>query len=321
MSHRSGYVALVGPPNVGKSTLLNRILGEKVSIVSPKPQTTRERILGIMHTPSMEVIFVDTPGLHTVDTKRGERLGHFMNKSARAAMRAADVVALVVDVGESDTVSERIRKAIAEVAVLKQPKILLVNKIDRVHKPRLLPLLGELSALATFDEIIPISAKNGDGLEVFLSEASRRLPEGPRLYDVDQVTDISERKVASELVREQVFNQLQEEVPYATAVITETFEETTTGKGEPIVKIRAAIIVDRDSQKGIVIGKGGARIKDIGEKARLGISKMLGCKVHLELFVKAMPGWGEREASLRELGYDEASLGKADGPDMEEEES
>lgn len=300
MNHRSGYVAIVGPPNVGKSTLLNRILGEKVSIVSPKPQTTRERILGIMHTPTLEMIFVDTPGLHASE-KRGAGLSRFMNASAKSAMRGADVVALVVDYKGGPAV----QKAVHEVMDLPQPKILLVNKIDRVEKPQLLPYLSALSQMAKFDEIIPISAKTGDGLEVFLSEAARRLPDGPRLFDVDQVTDQQERKVASELVREQIFLQLGDELPYASAVVTEKFEETTTNKGEPIAKITAAIIVERDSQKGIVIGKRGARLKEIGTKAREQIAKMLGCKVHLELFVKAVPGWNDRQATLKELGYED----------------
>ena len=309
--HRSGYVALVGPPNVGKSTLLNRILGEKVSIVSPKPQTTRERILGIMHTDVLEMIFVDTPGLHEASPKRGAGLSRFMNHAARSAMRDADVVALVIDIKENEgsgPPSARIQRAFAEVASLPQPKILLINKIDRVHKPQLLPFLSAVAQLGHFDEIIPISAKSGVGVDIFLAVAEKRMPAGPRLFERDQVTDATERKVASELVREQIFLQLEEELPYASAVITEKFEETTTKKGEPIVKISAAIVVERDSQKGIVIGKKGARLKEIGEKARHQIATMLGCKVHLELFVKAVPNWSEREASLRELGYDESTI-------------
>jgi GTPase len=305
--HRSGFVALVGPPNVGKSTLLNRVLGEKISIVSPKPQTTRERILGILHTPSLELIFVDTPGLHA---PRG-KLSQFMNRSATSAMRDADVIALVVEAHHEESlkpVHTRVKKTIDQVKKHDIPVILLVNKIDQVRKPKLLPFITELSQLHDFEAIIPISAKKGDGIETFVKECAKRIPEGPRHYDIDQVTDLSERKVVSELVREQVFLQLGEELPYASAVVTEAFEETETKKGEPLVRIHASIVVERDSQKAIVIGKGGARLREIGANARLEMEQMLGCKVHLELFVKAVSEWSERDSSLRELGYDEKSL-------------
>ncbi len=303
--HRAGFVALVGPPNAGKSTLLNRMLGEKISIVSPKPQTTRERILGILHTPTLEIVFVDTPGLHV---PRG-RLGRFMSRSAASAMRDADLIALIVDARHDESEpSARVRAAIEQVKPYGLPVILLVNKIDRVRKPKLLPFLTALSKLHAFEEIIPVSAKTGDGVEIFVNECSKRMPEGPRLFDLEQITDMTERKVVSELVREQVFLQLQEELPYATAVITERFEETQTRAGEPLVRIHAAIVVERDSQKSIVIGKGGQRLKEIGSNARAEIEQMLGCKVHLELFVKAVDEWSERESTLRELGYDETAL-------------
>jgi GTP-binding protein Era len=304
MKHRSGFVALVGPPNVGKSTLLNRVLGEKISIVSPKPQTTRERILGILHTPTLELVFVDTPGLHEGPGK----LNRFMNNAARAAMRDAQLIVLLVDVHPTEfdqPLATRVRKSVEEAKRVGLPIILGVNKVDRVRKPKLLPYLDALAKLGPFETIIPISAKTGDGVETLVSEVAKLLPEGPRLFPDDQVTDLSERKVVSELVREQIFLQLEQELPYASAVVTDAFEETQTGSGQPLVRIDATIVVERDSQRAIVIGKKGARLKEIGTNARGEIERLLGVKVHLSLHVKALEAWSEKDSALRDLGYTE----------------
>ena len=244
------------------------MLGEKISIVSPKPQTTRERILGIVHTPTLELVFVDTPGLHEGPGK----LNRFMNNAARAAMRDAQLIVLLVDVHPTEfdqPLATRVRKSVDEAKRVGLPIILGVNKVDRVRKSKLLPYLDALAKLGPFETIIPISAKTGDGVETLVSEVAKLLPEGPRLFPDDQVTDLSERKAVSELVREQIFLQLEQELPYASAVVTDTFEETQTGRGEPLVRIDATIVVERDSQRAIVIGKKGARLKEIGdERAR-----------------------------------------------------
>ncbi len=303
--HRSGFVAIVGPPNVGKSTLLNRILGEKIAIVSPKPQTTRERILGIVHTTDYEMSFIDTPGLH--DAKK--RLNRLMMRSAEEALKDADVVVFMVQADPlakpNELITPKVRASLHALKHTQAPVILVVNKIDQIRKSKLLPFLQQLSRLREFATIIPLSAKDGDGVTVLLQECALRLPVGVNHFDADQVTDQSERKVASELVREQIFLQLSDEIPYASAVAIDSFKEKP---GEPpSVEIHASIIVERDSQKAIVIGKGGERLKEIGTLARGEIEKLLGVKTHLFLHVRSESAWSEDLRMLRELGYDDAS--------------
>lgn len=299
--HRAGFVALIGAPNVGKSTLTNRIVGEKVTIVSPKPQTTRDRVLGILHTPSMELVLVDTPGLH----EGKKALNRYMVEVAHGALRDADVVVVMLDGSLKDAeLSRSVRQALSDVPAA-TPVIAVVNKIDRAHKPALLPMFAALSQLRDFTAILPISARSGEGVETLIHECSKHLPEGPSMYAEDQVTDVSERKAVAELVREQLFYQLADELPYASATRVEAFKETTTKSGAPYVEISATIVVERESQKAIVIGKRGARLKEIGTKARLEIEKQLGCRVRLDLFVKCVSEWADREVYLRDLGYEQ----------------
>lgn len=298
-AHRAGFVALMGPPNVGKSTLVNRICGEKVSIVSPKPQTTRERILGIVHTPDFEMAFIDTPGLHAAK----KRLNHLMMRAAESAVGDADVVVFIVEADPKDfDVPPRVRASLKALQGCQAPVILVVNKIDKVRKSKLLPFITALAKLRHFDSVIPLSAKEGDGIDLLIEECAKRLPEGPSHYPDDQVTDVSERKAASELVREQIFLQLTDELPYASAVDIEEFKEKDGD--HPSVEIHASIVVERDSQKAIVIGKGGARLKEIGTLARAQISELLGVPVQLFLHVKSVSDWSNNQKQLRELGYE-----------------
>jgi GTP-binding protein Era len=298
-THRAGFVALCGPPNVGKSTLVNRICGEKVSIVSPKPQTTRDRVLGIVHTRDFEMVFIDTPGLHAAK----KRLNRLMMRTAETAVGDADVVVFIVEADAKDfDVPPRVRASLKALTGCTAPIILVVNKIDRVRKSKLLPFITALTRVRHFDAVIPLSAKEGDGIDLLLQECAARLPEGPSHYPDDQVTDMTQRKAASELVREQIFLQLGDELPYASAVEIEQFTEKD---GElPSVEIHASILVERDSQKAIVIGKGGARLKEIGTLARAQITELLGVPTQLFLHVKAVQEWSNNQHKLRELGYE-----------------
>lgn len=291
---RSGMVALVGRPNVGKSTLMNRILGEKISIVSRRPQTTRHRVLGIHTTDACQMVFVDTPGIHQSKRKINQR----MVQAAIAALEGVDAIVLVVEAlhwteGE-DAILERLRQ-------VGTPVIAVVNKVDRVHpREKLLPYMDELQGRYPFAAIVPMAAYKGDNLEPLLTELATRLPEGQPLFPEDQITDKSMRFLAAELVREQVFHQLGQEVPYATEVVVDRFEDTAKR-----TEIQATILVERESQKAIVLGKGGRRIKEVGTRARQAIEYLLEARVHLELYVQVKAGWSSDERSLRQLGYEE----------------
>lgn len=290
--HRSGYVAIVGAPNAGKSTLLNRLLGQKLSIVSRRPQTTRNRILGIWNQPDTQVLFLDTPGIHQAHKLLNRR----MVDAALSALRDVDLVLLLVDVQrqprprEDDLVLERL-------AASGLPVVLVPNKIDLIPKTDLLPLIGAWAAASSFEAVVPISAEHGDGIEGLMGEVLERLPEGPPWFPKDQVTDVTERFVVSELIREQAFRCLDREVPYSIAVEIEEFEE------EPgLVRVMARIWVERDSQKGIVIGKKGQMLKRIGTGARKQIIRLMGCRTRLDLTVGVDPRWTERHASVERLG-------------------
>jgi GTP-binding protein Era len=291
-SFKSGFVAVVGRPNAGKSTLVNALVGSKVSIVTPVPQTTRNRILGILNRPTAQVIFMDTPGVH----KPLSRLNQQMMSFVRQALADRDLAVLIVDA------SERFGKGDQFVIeLLKQyaPRtILALNKIDRVHKPDLLPLIDRYSKLYGFEEIFPISALHGEGIEELLAAVVQRLPEGPQYFPSDEYTDQPERFLASEIIREKVIHHTKQEMPYVTAVLIEQFEE-----GETLTRIHATIVVERDSQKPIVIGAGGARLKEIGSEARLDLEKLLPPKVYLELYVKVQPHWRNNRAVIAELDY------------------
>jgi GTP-binding protein Era len=289
---KSGFVAVVGRPNAGKSTLVNALVGSKVSIVTPVPQTTRNRILGIANPPGAQVILMDTPGVHKPLSQLNAQMMNFV----RQALADRDLAVLIVDA------SERFGKGDEFVIqLLKEytPRtILALNKIDRVHKPDLLPLIDRYSKLYDFEEIFPISARQGDGLEGFLPAIIKALPEGPQYFPSDEYTDQPERFLASEIIREQIIRQTKQEMPYVTAVLLDKFEE-----GETITRLYATIVVEKDSQKPIVIGHGGLRLKEIGTEARKELEKLFPPKVFLELFVKVEPNWRDNRALIAELDY------------------
>jgi GTP-binding protein Era len=292
---RSGYVALVGRPNVGKSTLLNRILGQKVSITSRRPQTTRHRILGIKTEGQVQAVYVDTPGLH----RGGKRaMNRYMNRAASDALQDVDVVVFVVEgtrwTDEDEMVLEKVRQVPC-------PVILAINKIDRMaDKQVLLPHLQELAKRMDFAHIIPLSAKLGSQVAELERVVESMLPESTPFYPEDQVTDRSLRFMAAELVREKLFRKLGQELPYGLTVEIEQFKEE-----EGLYRINALIWVERDSQKAIVIGKQGALLREVGREARLDMEQAFGQKVFLELWVKVKEGWSDDERALRSLGYDD----------------
>ena len=289
---RSGYVSLVGRPNVGKSTLLNTILGEKVAIVTPKPQTTRNRINGIKTLPHAQIIFIDTPGIH----KPRQRLGEAMNRIAFEALEEVDIVLFMVEPEAPRSgdlfVLERIRQ-------VDKPVFLLINKLDTVKKNAILPVIEAYSKLYPFKEIIPLSALKTSGIDVLLETVVKYIPEGPKLYPDDIVTDQMERFMAAEIIREKIMEATQEEVPYSSAVEIQQWQERDDG----VVFIQANIYIERDGQKGIIIGNKGARLKSIGTKARQDIEGLLGTRVFLELWVKIKKDWRSDEYTLRELGF------------------
>lgn len=298
MAFRSGFVSIIGRPNAGKSTLLNALVGEKIAIVTEKPQTTRTRIQGMLNVkaqpgrPAGQIIFVDTPGVHKPDS----RLNRKMMQEIHAALESRDLVLLIADVTEKfgpggQHVIDLIQKSGG-------PAFLLLNKIDRLHKDKLLPIIDHYSKLHDFREIIPISASKGDGLDILTDKIVRALPDGPRYFPEDQFTDQPERFIASEIIREKVLLKTSKEIPYATAVLIERFEET-----DRLTRIAAAIYCERDGQKAILIGKGGQKLKEMGTAARLELESLLGKKVFLELFVKVKPGWRQSAAFVDELDW------------------
>lgn len=292
--HRSGFVALVGRPNVGKSTLLNQLVGQKISIVTPRPQTTRHRVVGVRTAPEGQIAFIDTPGIHGVGKHAMDR---YMDRSATGSLGDADVVVVVVEalkLNDDDI-------AVIERATSRAGRVgLVVNKVDKVaDKMRLLPFMQEVEALADFEFVIPLSATTGENCGALVAELLARLPVGPALYPDDQVTDRSMRFLAAEAVREKLMLRLHHEVPYGLTVEIERYEET----GER-VNIGAVIWVGRDAHKGIVIGKGGAMLKDVGTAARRDIERSLGQPVFLQLFVKVREGWTDDEQALHRFGYD-----------------
>lgn len=290
----SGYVALVGRPNVGKSTLMNALVGEKISIVSSKPQTTRNRITGIVSEDRGQIIFVDTPGIH-----RGEGdLNRYMVDVALASLADVDVVAVVVDATAQPGAADRsiLEKALES----KRPVVLVLNKIDQVKKHELLPLIDAYSKLGEFRAMVPISARSGDGVPGLATLFFELLPEHEPFFPVDQLTEVAERFIAAETIREKIFELLREEVPYSTAVEIEKFDESDPA----LLRIAALIVVERDGQKGIVIGKGGSTLKEIGTRSRLDLEKFFGTKVFLEIFVKVVKEWSRNAAERKRLGYE-----------------
>jgi GTP-binding protein Era len=291
---KSGFISIIGRPNVGKSTLLNLLLGEKIAIVSNKPQTTRNRILGIKNHPAGQIIFLDTPGIHRAQS----RLNRSMVKVALATYSEVDGVCFMIEADRSDNdENDFILETLTKV---EKPVLLVINKIDLVPKGDLLPIMERYSRLRSFEQIIPISALLGDGVETFVDELLKILPEGPRLFPEDMITDLPERFLVAELIREKVFQLTQEEIPYATAVVVEDFKER---EEKNLIVIRATIQVERESQKGILIGKRGRMLKEIGRLAREEIEALLGARVFLELWVKEEKSWREDPQALRRLGY------------------
>jgi GTP-binding protein Era len=291
---RAGFVAVIGAPNAGKSTLVNALVGQKVAIVSPKAQTTRARLMGIAIADKTQILLVDTPGIF--EPKR--RLDRAMVAAAWTGAQDADLVLLVIDAAER--ITAQIEKMIASLSDRQHPLLLALNKIDLVKKPALLALASDLTARLNPDQVFMISAANGDGVADVKKALAEAMPEGPWLYPEDEVSDATDRMIAAELTREQVVNRLYQEMPYSTAIETETWEDRPDGS----TVIRQQILVERDSQKAIMIGKGGKRLKEIGAAAREQISQHLGRPVHLFLHVKVNPKWDEDRGLYREIGLE-----------------
>ncbi len=292
MSFQSGFVAIIGRPNAGKSTLVNALVGRKIAIVSPKPQTTRNRIQGIVNRDNAQIVLIDTPGIHKPDSA----LNRQMMGEVDLALDGVDILSLIVDAADKSSAPDSLSLNWAR--RFRGPAFLLLNKIDRIAKERLLPLIDAYSREHDFAEIFPISALTGDGLPLLVQSWIRRLPENPPYFATDQFTDQPERFLAAEFIREKAIAVAHQEVPHAIAVMVESFEEA-----EKLVRIQATIYVEREGQKGILVGKGGATIKKIGTDARKELEALLDTKVFLALFVKVHPDWRQKPAMVRQLDW------------------
>ncbi|NOK01142.1 MULTISPECIES: GTPase Era [Myxococcus] len=309
-THRSGFAALIGRPNVGKSTLLNALTGEKIAIVSPKPQTTRNRILGVVTRPEGQVAFIDTPGIHQA---KGE-LNRYMVEVALQAAEEVDLVLFLIEppASEKPEVSPGNRAILDRLQKIGKPTFLVINKIDSVPKGQLLPLIDLYRQEFPFAEVVPISAREKDGVERLFHTVLGHLPEGENVFDEDMLTDQQERALAAEYIREQVLRHCRQEIPYSTAVVVDIFDESEREPrpGTPpnqlggLIRIAASIFVERDSQKAIIIGKQGQMLKTIGTDARKSVQRLLGAHVYLDLRVRVEPRWSERPEGLKKLGYD-----------------
>ncbi|WP_243290597.1 GTPase Era [Bacillus sp. FJAT-47783] len=293
---KSGFVSIIGRPNVGKSTFLNRVIGQKIAIMSDKPQTTRNKIQGVYTTNHSQIVFIDTPGIH----KPKHKLGDFMMKVAINTLKEVDLILFVVNAEEGlgrgeEFILERLKET-------NTPVFLVINKIDQIHPEKLLPIIDQYKDKYNFKEIVPISALQGNNVENLLQEIESILPEGPQYYPSDQVTDHPERFIISELVREKVLHLTREEIPHSVAVVIDSIEKRENNQA---VYVAATIIVERDSQKGIIIGKQGKMLKEIGQRARVDIENLLGSKVFLELWVKVQKDWRNRLTQLRDFGFRE----------------
>ncbi|NVJ01582.1 GTPase Era [Myxococcus sp. AM009] len=309
-THRSGFAALIGRPNVGKSTLLNALTGEKIAIVSPKPQTTRNRILGVVTRPEGQVAFIDTPGIHQA---KGE-LNRYMVEVALQAAEEVELVLFLIEppASEKPEVSPGNRAILERLQKIGKPTFLVINKIDSVAKGQLLPLIDLYRQEFPFAEVVPISAREKDGVERLFHTVLEHLPEGENVFDEDMLTDQQERVLAAEYIREQVLRHCRQEIPYSTAVVVDIFDESEREPrpGTPpnqlggLIRIAASIFVERDSQKAIIIGKQGQMLKTIGTDARKSVQRLLGAHVYLDLRVRVEPRWSERPEGLKKLGYD-----------------
>lgn len=291
---KSGFIGIIGRPNVGKSTLLNSILGEKIAITTSKPQTTRNRIMGIKNVPDGQLIFLDTPGIH----KAEKPLNRYMVREATETFESVDIILLIV---EAETGAhgddQMIIDSLKDTSI---PVMLLINKIDLVEKTILLPLIDEFSRLFPFREIVPVSATKGNGVSLLLDLIRQTLPEGPQYFPEDTITDRSERFLAAEILREKIILLTRREIPYATAVTIDTFKEN---EAKNLIRIQATVTVEKPSQKGILIGRKGAMLKEIGTHARLEMEKFFASKIFLEVFVRVEKDWTKSPRLLKELGY------------------
>jgi GTP-binding protein Era len=295
MSFVSGFIAIIGPPNSGKSTLLNQLLGRKIAITSPKPQTTRNRIVGIYHGDDHQMVFIDTPGIHQTRSP----LHKSMVSSAKASLKEVDIILLVAEPVDRTNDSEM--KAILELfKKLEKPVLLALNKVDLTKKENLLPLIASYNKLHCFDAIIPISALYCDGLETLREELRKRLSPGPQFFPPDMITDRSEEFLIAEIIREKIYYETRQELPYSSAVVVEALDED---RERNLLTVRAAIYVEKQSQKGIIIGRNGEMIKRIGSKARQEVERVFSVKVYMELFVKVEKKWSGDSRALTRLGY------------------
>ena len=292
---KSGFVSIIGRPNVGKSTFLNRMIGQKIAIMSDKPQTTRNKIQGVYTEEDAQIVFIDTPGIH----KPKHKLGDFMMKIAQNTLREVDIVLFMVNAEEGPGRGDEF--IIEKLQHTKQPVFLIINKIDQIHPDELLPLIDKYRTLYTFAEIIPISALEGNNVDALARTVKKYLPEGPQYYPSNQITDHPERFIMEELIREKVLHLTREEIPHSVAVVIDAIQKREGGA----VYVNATIVVERPSQKGIVIGKQGAMLKEIGKRARMDIEALLGSKVFLEVWVKVIKDWRNKMTQLRGLGFRE----------------
>ena len=292
MDYKSGFVAVIGRPNVGKSTLINKIIGQKIAITSDKPQTTRSRIQCILTQDDAQIIFLDTPGIH----KPKFKLGEYMLKAAEGTLKEVDAIFFVIDATEKFGGGEKY--ILERLNATTKPVILVVNKIDLIEREKLLPIIADYSTRRNFAAVVPISATDGTNVDALIDEAKKFLPEGVQYYPADMVTDQPERLIIAELIREKILHMTQDEVPHAIAVDLEEFTERDNGT----IFIRATIYVERDSQKGILIGKGGAMLKNVGRAARPEIEMLLGTKIFLDLWVKVKRDWRNSIGALQSFG-------------------
>lgn len=290
---KSGFVSIIGRPNVGKSTLLNRIVGQKVAIMSDVPQTTRNKIQGVVTSDDSQIVFIDTPGIHKPQT----RLNDFMLKSAYSTFNEVDLVLFMVNAAEKRGAGDNF--ILEKLKNLRTPKFLVINKIDQVKPEELLKIIMDYTSDNEFNEVIPISAIQGNNVDEMMVTIKKYMPEGPQFYPDDQVTDHPEYFVVSEFIREKILQLTKEEVPHSVAVVVESMLRNEDDK----VHVHATIIVDRTSQKGIIIGKGGKMLKEIGVRARRDIEAMLGDKIYLELWVKVQKDWRDKQSYLQDYGY------------------
>ncbi|PEJ56906.1 MULTISPECIES: GTPase Era [unclassified Bacillus (in: firmicutes)] len=296
VSYKSGFVSIIGRPNVGKSTFLNRVVGQKIAIMSDKPQTTRNKIQGVFTEDDAQIVFIDTPGIH----KPKHKLGDFMVKVAQDSIKDVDATLFMINANEGFGRGDEF--IIEKLQGSRSPVILVINKIDTIHPDELFELINKYKDLYEFAEIVPISALQGNNVDRLLQVIKTYLPEGPQYYPANQVTDHPERFIISELVREKVLHLTREEVPHSIAVIIEQIERRPEGNA---IYVNATIVVERSSQKGIIIGKQGSMLKEVGKRARLDIENLLDTKVFLELWVKVQKDWRNRMSQLRDLGFRE----------------